>query len=54
MFKLWYCDECFVFWGKEKDKHYNHDIYNLKNCIKEYNKLEKSLKEYSNFIDNLE
>ena len=55
-----YCDECFVFWGKEKNKHYNHDIfkleeinkYNLKNCIKEYNKLEKSFKEYSNFIDN--
>ena len=22
-----YCDECFVFWGKEKNKHYNHDIF---------------------------
>ena len=55
-----YCDECFVFFGKEKDNHFNHDIftleelkkYNLKCCIKEYEKIEKSLNEYFNFVNH--
>ena len=55
-----YCDECFVFWGKEKNKHLNHDIfklediqkYNLIDCIKEYKNVEFSFNEYSNFIKN--
>ena len=57
-----YCYECFLFWGKEKDNHYNHDIfkledikkYKLEDCIRDYHNLDNSFKEYSNFMTNFE
>ena len=54
-----YCDECFVFFGNESDKHFKHDIfkleelnkYNLICCINEYERIKKSTNEYLKFID---